>query len=61
MGMASNLCSPTCKAAIQAFLSALTKKETTLYTQAGVPQVHPPPPHSPPPTHTHTLHPSPPH
>ena len=56
MGMTSNLCSPTCKAAIQAFLSALTKKETTIYTQAGIPQARhhrrltPPPPD----THTHT-------
>ena len=55
MNQASNLCSPTCKAAIQAFLSALTKKETALYTQAGIPQARhhrrlTPPPN----THTHT-------
>ena len=39
MGQASNLCSPTCKAAIQAYLSALTTSSSTLYTQAGLPQV----------------------
>ena len=38
MGSASNLCSPKCKAAIQAYLSALTKSSNTLYTQAGLPQ-----------------------
>ena len=52
MGSASNLCSPKCKAAIQAYLSALTKSSNTLYTQAGLPQVRHPPA-SRPPKHAH--------
>ena len=56
MGSASNLCSPTCKVAIQAYISAMTVQSTTLYTQAGLSQVRPPP-HPPltPPTPTPTL------
>merc|ERR1719424_2493382 len=38
MGSASNLCSPTCKVAIQAYISAMAEQSTTLYTQAGISQ-----------------------
>jgi len=38
MGSASNLCSPTCKVAIQAYISAATEMDTAAYTQAGLSQ-----------------------